>query len=152
VYRKVLHLASRLSRLSLRAVRKPTSVKQQRPTPVLPAQGITSLAARSQDYLSYRLTGPVLLAQGIAGLVALGHSQSYLFCKLTSWSCPLKELLVLQLAHRITYLATHRLGLSCSRDYWSCSPRLLTELPVLQTHGVILLLKGLLVLQLSARS
>jgi len=95
---------------------------------------------------------PVLLAQGITGLAALGHSQSYLSCKLTSWSCPLKELLVLQLAHRITYLATHRLGLACSRDYWSCSPRLLTELPVLQTHGVVLLLKGLLVLQLSARS
>src|SRR5580658_4456642 len=84
--------------------------------PVLLAQGITGLAARSQDYLSYRLTGPVLLA------------------------------------HRITYLATHRLGLACSRDYWSCSPRLLTELPVLQTHGVVLLLKGLLVLQLPARS
>ena len=126
--------------------------KKQVSVPVLLAQGITDLAARSQDYLSYKLTGPVLLAQGITGLAALGHSQSYLSCKLTSWSCLLKGLLVLQLAHRITYLATHRLGLACSRDYWSCSPRLLTELPVLQTHGVVLLLKGLLVLQLSARS
>jgi hypothetical protein len=55
----------------------------------------------------------------------------------------LKELLVLWLAHRITYLATHRLGLACSRDYWSCSPRLLTELPVLQTHGVVRALSSL---------
>jgi hypothetical protein len=30
-------------------------------------------------------TGPVLLAQGITGLAALSHSQSYLSCKLTAW-------------------------------------------------------------------
>jgi hypothetical protein len=65
-----------------------------------------------------------LLAQGITGLAALSHSQGYLSCKLTAWSCLLKELLVLQLAHRVTYLAN-------SQDR-SC------------------LLNGLLVLQLSA--
>jgi hypothetical protein len=116
--------------------------------PVLFAQGVTGLATCSQGYLSYKLTGPVLLAQGITGLAALSHSQSYLSCKLTAWSCLLKELLVLQLAHRVTYLATHRPGLACSRDYWSCSPQPLTELPVLQTHDLVLLLKELLVLQL----
>jgi hypothetical protein len=120
--------------------------------PVLLAQGVTGLATCSQDYLSYKLTGPVLLAQGITGLAALSHSQGYLSCKLTSWSCLLKELLVLQLAHRVTCLATHRPGLACSRDYWSCSPQPLTGLPVLQTHVLVLLLKELLVLQLSARS
>jgi hypothetical protein len=99
--------------------------------PVLFAQGVTGFATRSQDYLSYKLTGSVLLAQGITGLVALGHSQSYLSCKLTSWSCLFKDLLVLQLAHRITYLAAHRPGLAYSRDYWSYSPWLLTGLPVL---------------------
>jgi len=98
--------------------------------PVLFAQGVTGLATRSQDYLSYKLTGSVLLAQGITGLVALGYSQSYLSnsrpglaCSRSYWSC--------SFAHRITYLATHRRGLAYSRDYWSYSPRLLTDLPVL---------------------
>jgi hypothetical protein len=115
------------------------------------AQGVTGLATCSQGYLSYKLTGPVLLAQGITGLAALSHSQGYLSCKLTAWSCLLKELLVLQLAHRVTYLANSQdrscllkgllvLQLSaahrvtclansrpwscCSRNYWSCSSQL----------------------------
>jgi hypothetical protein len=92
--------------------------------PVLFAQGVTNLATCSQGYLSYKLTGPVLFAQGITGLAALSHSQGYLSCKLTAWSCLLKELLVLQLAHRVTYLANSQ-ARSC-------------------------LLKGLLILQLSA--
>ena len=79
--------------------------------PVLFAQGVTGLATCSQGYLSYKLTGPVLLAQGITGLAALSHSQSYLSCKLTTWSC-------------------------CSRNYWSCSFSSLTGLPILQTHGL----------------
>ena len=90
-----------------------------------------------------------------------------LACSRNYWSCgSLTGLPILQ---------THRPGLACSRDYWSCSPRPLTELPVLQTHVLVLptqgvtglaacsqdylscnsqarscLLKGLLVLQPSA--
>jgi hypothetical protein len=83
-------------------------------------------------------------------------------------SCLLKELLILRLAHRITYLtnsqarscllkgllvlqpsATHRVtclansrpGLACSRSYWSCS--LLTGLPILQLTGSVLLAQGI---------
>jgi hypothetical protein len=88
--------------------------------------------------------------------------------------CSLEGLLVLRLAHRITYLTNSQVR-SCSRDYWSCSLQPLTELPVLQTHVLVLpaqgvtglaacsqdylscnsqarscLLKGLLVLQPSA--
>jgi hypothetical protein len=78
---------------------------------VLPAQGVTGLAACSQGYLSCKLTGPVLLAQGITGLAAPSRSQSYLSCKLTAWSCCSRNYWSCssQLAHRVTYLANSRL-------------------------------------------
>jgi hypothetical protein len=57
-----------------------------------------------------------------------------LACSRNYWSCgSLTGLPILQ---------THRPGLACSRDYWSCSPRPLTELPVLQTHVLVLPAQG----------
>jgi hypothetical protein len=57
-----------------------------------------------------------------------------LACSRNYWSCgSLTGLPILQ---------THRPGLACSRNYWSCSPQPLTELPVLQTHVLVLPAQG----------
>src|SRR6202161_3437827 len=73
-------------------------------------------------------------------VTCLANSRPGLVCSRGYWSCDLLT--------GLPVLQTHRPGLACSRDYWSCSPQPLTELPVLQTHGLVLLLKELLVLQL----
>ena len=73
-------------------------------------------------------------------VTCLANSRPGLACSRSYWSCSLLT--------GLPILQTHRPGLACSRNYWSCSPQPLTELPVLQTHDLVLLLKELLVLQL----
>ena len=70
-------------------------------------------------YPSCKLTGPVLLAQGITDLAALSRSQSYLSCKLTAYSCCSGNYWSCspQLAHRVTYLANSRLAVCSANSF-----------------------------------